>query len=215
MTSEMQTSSAVPNKFILSAVTALALTLSACNVQADGIMAVPASSDSTAMTQSNKGMPVPLPFENPFPDRWNPSNDGSPYEPCVAFADGELSRFGIDPSEMKDAAVINGQGIRGCTWMMDDRFAFSNLVTNSRSLEIYRAGVSEYHWHPNLEIGGRTVGLFSMVEGNSVDCATYVQSFAAAVITSVVTSSSAEGRTIDACKIVVDFTRAYIDKIPG
>lgn len=99
--------------------------------------------------------------------------------------------------------------------MMDDRFAFSNLVTNSRSLDIYRAGVSEYDWHPDLEIDGRTVGLFSMVEGNSVDCATYVQSFAAAVITSVVTSSSTEGQTIDACKIVVDFTRAYIGKIPG
>lgn len=214
-TSATQVNSAVLRKIKLLAVTAFAATLIACNVESDGSEAVPASSGSATDPGSTVGTPIPLPFENPFPGRWNPSNNGSPYEPCVAFSDGELSRFGIDPSVIEDAAIVSGQGVRGCSWLMEDRFAFSNLVTNSQSLATYRSGLSEYDWHPDFEIGGRTVGLFSMVEGNSVDCATYVQSFTAAVITTVVTSSSAEGQTIDACKLAVDFTRAYIDKIPG
>ncbi|WP_081729905.1 DUF3558 family protein [Williamsia sp. D3] len=174
-----------------------------------------ASTKSPTVTTESVGTPIPLPFENPFPDRWNDSNNGSPYEPCVSFSGEELERFQIDPTVIEDAAIVNGQGIRGCSWFMPKRFSLSNLVTNSRSLSEYRAGTVENVWKPNIDINGRIVGLFEANHERSRACSTYVQSFSAAVITNVVTSTSDEGQKIDACKLVEDFTRAYIDKIPG
>jgi hypothetical protein len=132
----------------------------------------------------------------------------------VAFSDDELLRFDIDPSQIEDAAIVNGQGIRGCSWSMPQKFALSSLVTNSRSMAEYRAGTIENEWKEDLEISGKVVGLFNNA-GDPSTCSTYVQSFSAAVVTNVVTSMSSQGRSISACKLVEDFTRAYIDKIPG
>ncbi|MDV7134064.1 DUF3558 family protein [Williamsia muralis] len=174
-----------------------------------------ASTKPTIVTTESVGKPIPLPFENPFPNRWNDSNNGSPYEPCVSFSDEELERFHIDPTVIEDAAIVNGQGIRGCSWFMPNRFSLSNLVTNSRSLAEYRAGTVENVWKPDIVINGRTVGLFEANHERSRACSTYVQSFSAAVVTNVVTSTSDEGQKIDPCKLVEDFTRAYIDKIPN
>lgn len=192
-----------------------AMFLAGCSVEDGQTTAVSADIAATTQAEISTGRPVPLPFENLFPNRWNAANDGSPFEPCIAYSDVELARFEIDPSEIKDAAIVDGQGIRGCSWLMEDRFSLSSLVTNSSSLEVYRRGTSENDWQPNLEIDGRTVGLFSLVHGTSEECSTYVQSYSAAVVVNVVPSTSSEGKSIDTCKLAVDFTRAYIDKIPG
>lgn len=208
-------SSAMRNKILAACIAGTVILLTACDVQGGDTQAVPVSRLATPDESTLLATPVPLPFENPFPNRWNESNDGSPFEPCNAFSSAELLRFQIDPEMIEDAAIVDGQGIRGCRWMMTGRFSFSNLVTNSESLEIYRQGVVEYDWQSDLEIEGRTVGLFSLVHGSSKECSTYVQSYSAAVVTNVLPSASAEGKAIDACKLAVDFTRAYIDKIPG
>lgn len=193
------------------------LPLAACEVDAENTTPVPGDSGSSYRNEpaSPVATPVPLPFENPFPDRWNSSNDGTPYEPCIAFSDSELRRFQIDPEEIEDAAIVNGQGIRGCSWFMPSRFSLSNLVADSRSLEIYKAGTKENNWLPDISINDRVVGLFSLIHGDSKECSTYVQSYSAAVVTNVVPSTSAEGKAMDTCKLAIDFTRAYIDKIPG
>lgn len=195
---------------------AVILCVTACNVDHGGTLAVPVKGTaSQAAPGPISATPVPLPFDNPFPNRWNDANNGSPYEPCIAFADSELVRFGIVPSTIEDAAIVDGQGVRGCNWTMKNNFSISHLVTNSRSLDVYRAGTSENIWKPSFEVGGRPVGVFALNFGQSRECSTYVQSFSAAVVTNVVTSTSDEGQKIDACKLVEDFTRAYIDKIPG
>lgn len=211
----MGITSKVRNRFLLVCSGMVSILLVGCSVNGSDIEAVPATQHSTHQTSPTLGTPVPLPFENPFPNRWNNSNDGSPFEPCNAFSDEELLRFEIDPLVIEDAAIVDGQGIRGCRWLMTDRFSFSSLVTNSKSLDAYREGVVEYDWQPYLEIDGRTVGLFSLVHGTSKECSTYVQSYSAAVVVNVVPSTSSEGKSIDTCKLAVDFTRAYIDKIPG
>jgi hypothetical protein len=197
-------------------VAALLLLLTGCGVEVTGTPAVPAATTlSTTAATATTGTPIPLPFETTFPDRWNGANDGSPFEPCVAFSDSELVRFRIDPATIEDAAIVNGQGIRGCRWLMPDLFSISSLVTNSDSLNSYRDGTKENNWRANLEVNGRVVGLFATEHGVSSTCSTYVQSYSAGVVTNVVTSTSTEGQAIDACKLAEDFTRAYIDKIPG
>jgi hypothetical protein len=194
---------------------ALLLFTFGCGVEEVDTQAVAAQDTSSTQLTASVGTPIPLPFDNQFPDRWNAANNGSPYEPCVAFSDQELVEFEIDPAAIEDAAIVNGQGVRGCRWLMPARFSISNLVTNSSSLKAYRSGTSENNWLPDLNVKGRVVGLFNTNHGRSSTCSTYVQSYSAGVVTNVVTSTSDEGQKIDACKLVVDFTRAYIDKIPG
>ncbi|ORM25959.1 hypothetical protein BFL43_23855 [Williamsia sp. 1135] len=214
-TSVMLAISAMHRRLVLALVSLSTLLISACVVDESNPVAVPAASDSTSLPSLPKlATPVPLPFDNPFPDRWNSSNDGTAFEPCVAYSHDELDRFGIDSAEIEDAAIVNGQGVRGCSWSMENWFSLSNLVTNSSSLEVYKRGMVEYTWHPDLHVEGRVVGLFSISHGGSTDCSTYVQSYSAAVVTNVVPSTSAQGKSVDTCKLAIDFTRAYIDKIP-
>jgi hypothetical protein len=196
----------------MAAILIMALSAS-CGIADENTQAVPVKPPERLVVDT-VGTPVPLPFESKFPNRWNGSNDGTPFEPCVAFSEGELKRFDIDPNRIEDAAMVNGQGIRGCSWFMPARFALSSLVTNSKSMEEYRDGTVENEWMPNLVISNRVVGLFRNA-GDASTCSTYVQSYSAAVVTNVVTSMAPEGRSIDPCKLVEDFTRAYIDKIPN
>lgn len=187
--------------------------LTACQVPDSSTQAVPGTSDISAAAEVT-ATPIPLPIDNRFPNRWNDSNNGSTYEPCIAFSANELRAFGIDPESLEDAALVDGQGTRGCNWFTRDAFGFGQVVTNSRSLEDYKKGTPEYDWRPDLEFGGRLVGLFSPKFEDSGICSTYVQSGRAAVVTNVVASKSKQGRTLDPCRQVQDFTSAYIDKIP-
>lgn len=97
---------------------------------------------------------------------------------------------------------------------MRDEFAISNLVTNSKSLSEYKNNSPELEWKPNLTVDGRVVGLFDLRD-DETSCSTYVQSYAAGVVTNVIVSSDSSARErFNPCKLAVDFTRAYIDKIP-
>jgi hypothetical protein len=133
----------------------------------------------------------------------------------VSFSDAELRRFGIDPAVSEDAALVDGQGTRGCNWIMRGEFGLGQVVTNSTSLAEYKRGTPEYDWKPDLLVEGRTVGVFALAFENSGACSTYVQSYLAGVVTNIVSFEPRDGRSGDACKLVEDFTRAYIDKIPG
>lgn len=197
---------------------ALSLLLFAgCHVDDQTTKAVSSAESGRAGSASSIGNSEPavdLPFENPFPDRWNQFNDGTTYEPCVAFSDQELIQFDIDPALIEDAALVNGQGSRGCNWLMRDTFGFGQVVTNSPSLVAYRRDTPEVKWMPDFSIEGRVVGLFGLNDDPST-CSSYVQSKSAGVVTNVSISSAPEARgSLDACGIVQDFTRAYIDKIP-
>ncbi|PXW30027.1 UNVERIFIED_CONTAM: uncharacterized protein DUF3558 [Williamsia faeni] len=187
------------------------LLVAACSVQAENTEALPGPAE--LQTQIPRPS-ISLPFDNPFPDRTNQSNDGSVFEPCIAYDDSELIRFDIDPKLIEDVAIVNGQGIRGCKWVMPERFSLSVAVTNSNSLEEYRSGAIEYNWMTDLELGERTVGYFELDHGFSKACLTYVQSANAGVVTKVVTYEDDNGPVGGACELVANFTRAYIDKIP-
>jgi hypothetical protein len=125
-----------------------------------------------------------------------------------------LSEFGINPEAIEDIAQVDGQGTRGCHWYMPRKFGFGQVVTNSSSLSEYQNALSELDWKPDIVIDGRTVGVFDLKD-DAGSCSTYVQSYSAAVITSVTVSTSPDARsTYDPCELVFAITRAYIDKIP-
>lgn len=188
------------------------LTISSCVVDDGASQAVPGG--STSLPSNGPDKSVALPFDNPFPNRWNPSNDGTSYEPCVAFSQEELQRFGVDDKFVEDAAQVDGQGIRGCIWYMRDTYSLSIVVTNAESLSQYKSGTPELDWKQDRLVNGRVVGLADLAYDDAT-CTTYIQSGRSIVATDVTISSAKEARDrYDPCKIVLDFTAAYIDKIP-
>lgn len=190
------------------------LTVAGCEVTDAGTHAISASEQPRVEVSSSVGAPIPLPFDNPFPNRWNQSNDGTPFEPCVAYSDEELEHFEINPAVLEDVAQVDGQGTRGCRWNMPNRFDIGQVVTNSQSLDEYRNASLDLRWKPDLVVSGRVVGNFVVNDGQDSTCSTYVQSYGAGVVTNVIASTSSEGKAVDTCKLAVDFTRAYIEKIP-
>lgn len=158
---------------------------------------------------------VPLPFENQFLQRWNASNDGTSYEPCTTDPN-ELFRVGIDPRSVKDAATVDGQSLRGCTWNYlpprSEYLAISQTVVDSDGLAWYkqqnRVGSN---WLPDSVVGGRDIGVASDTSGS---CTTYVQSGGSGVITLADYALSPSKPATEICGYAIDLTRATIDKIP-
>ena len=202
----------------LTAVTVFYLTISACSVSGEGAQPGLGSPTSqslpSASTSTSTSVEVSLPFHNPFPNRWNSSNDGTTFEPCVAFSEKELLRFGVDPAVIEDAALVDGQGVRGCEWFMPRSFSLNVVVTNSTSLDDYKSGRGELLWKPDLVVDDRVVGIAQLNSDDHV-CMTYIQSSAAIVATSVVITGGVEAlRNYDPCQLVIDFTKSYLDRIP-
>lgn len=98
---------------------------------------------------------------------------------------------------------------------MPNKFGLGQVVTNSNSLAEYRRATDEVEWMPDLHLANEKVGYFTLRYQHSTMCATYVQSFEAGVITQITSAPLPGPPNVDACKLVEDFTRAYIDKIPG
>jgi len=156
-----------------------------------------------------------LPFENKFPNRWNASNDGTPFEPCVAFSEEELSRFEIDAAVVEDAAQVDGQGVRGCMWFMPDLFSIGVVVTDADSLAQYKLGMPEIDWKSDVNLGGRVVGM-AVLNDDETACMTYVESLESIVVIDVGIVGGSEVRSQhDPCRIAVDFMASNLEKIPA
>lgn len=159
-----------------------------------------------------------LPFENAFPHRWNERNDGTTYEPCAAVSHETLVDLGLDPSTVNDSAGTDGQSLRGCRWKSTALgradWTVSQFVGNSVSLAANQARYSSEvdSWLPDVQIGGRTVGVHYTSSGQ--DCDTYVQSGRAGVITLVMFHVVPPPPPSEICDRALAFTRATTSKMP-
>ncbi|WP_431309117.1 DUF3558 family protein [Gordonia prachuapensis] len=158
---------------------------------------------------------VSLPFANSMPERWNRSNDGTPYEPCTAVTPEIAESQGLDPKSVADAATVNGQTLRGCDWQYLDPsmldWSAHQIVGDFSSLQSYRSRNEFFNWLPDRELSGRQVGVASL---NSGDCFTYVQSRESGVVTGVSFASLPRPQLSEICDRAMALTRATIDSIP-
>lgn len=159
-----------------------------------------------------------LPFENRFPNRWSINNDGTSYEPCTQVPAEVVRDFGLDPGSVRDAAASDFQTARGCEWTLleDGRSSLSQYVGNilrpEDGLEGHKARNSVGStWLPDTEISGRTVLVESMGSG---ECAVYVRSGDAVVITSLTIFGFNPPPIEQVCGTATDFLRATISQIP-
>lgn len=159
-----------------------------------------------------------LPFDTTFTKRWNGANDGTAYEPCTALSNEEFADLGVSPDSVSDAAGTDGQTARGCKWHYGDsasgsRWVVIQIVGNSSGLaaEKRRVAAPANRWLPDLNLGGRPVGVHFREAGGN--CETYVQSGAAAVST-IVTTHDDRAAASEICDRAIAFTKATIHKIP-
>lgn len=130
---------------------ALVLLLSGCAVAVEG-HAVPETARAT-LTEAR-----PLPFTPQFEGRTNERNDGTTFEPCTAYTEGEMRALGADPATLTDVMISVSPNYRGCRWRSPDRVAsFSQTLGNEESLDAYKVKQSYRPWQPDRTISGRRV----------------------------------------------------------
>ena len=174
------------------------------------------SSASTALSiRQTDDNGVALPFETDFPERWNSSNDGTPYEPCTAISQVDAESAGLDPTSVADAAAVSGQTLRGCRWIFVGSgatgWSADQVVADFESLDEYKKDNSDFDWFDDVSVDGRTVGVASATGRN---CFTYVQSKSSGVTTGVMFIGTDRPPLTEICQRAIDLTKATIDKIP-
>ncbi len=88
----------------------LIASLTACTTETAG-QAIGTSSTSAQATKSNTGATSStssIPHRSP-----TSKNDGTTFDPCVAYAENDLRGVGLDPSSIKE---IDSTLLRGCKW---------------------------------------------------------------------------------------------------
>lgn len=93
----------------------------------DATTALPTSSASTASSTATNTMPSPHPPPND-------NNDGTSFDPCVAYTANELKAWGVAPGSVEDKGVKDIVQ-RGCQWK-GDGWVLQQLVVN-RTLNEY------------------------------------------------------------------------------
>lgn len=171
-------------------------------------------SDATAKVRQNDDAGRRLPFTTRFPRRWSNGNDGTTYEPCTAASSTVLDELSLEPSSVRDAAIADHQTARGCRWSftIPNYSSLTQIVGNQPPLDIYKARYAKsFDWRPETLIDGRRVVVGSSPD--RFDCATFLQSKDAIVITRVSTLDKPPPIS-EICDKAIAFTRATIDQMP-
>jgi hypothetical protein len=167
-------------------------------------------------TVGGQAVPLPradprahLPFPSRFLERTNERNDGSIFEPCIAYSARELRALGIDPGSIEDAAVSRGPNYRGCGWRMPASLV-SQTVLNQGGLKEYLARDRAIEWQLTRSPELRTLASGSRRVGH---CMAVFKSQGAIVVTSV--TAWREGKWPGtACDWVVKFASLAASKAP-
>ena len=124
-----------------------------------------------------------------------------------------MSAAGLDPATVKDAAVVSGQTLRGCTWkVLGNRdAAVSQFVGNSASLGDHKRKHHLSRFLPDETIDGRTVAVARDAIGA---CSVYVQSGTAGVYTTSSVFVLPEPPIEQVCAPALKLLRATISQIP-
>lgn len=119
----------------LASIAALAVTVSACGTTTDGIATTApsiAGTSSTSPTVSNS-----LTSPHPPPNQYN---DGTTFDPCLAFTADELRSWGVKPESVEERGAPD-RVLRGCNWSGDGWFIYISVINRP---------VSDYLNHDNF-----------------------------------------------------------------
>ncbi len=168
----------------------------ACAALQVGGCAVAIDGEATGVTSGAPSLPASLPFTPTIAERFNPRNNGSSFEPCIAYTASELAALGLSPLTQRDAAVSNAPNYRGCQWDLTtaaDEASnrglnwVSQFVGNQPSLSAYKSAHDNVRWQADLVVGGVAIAVGSSRPG---ECGAVFRSGQSIVVTLVEFDSS-------------------------
>ncbi|SKS10127.1 Protein of uncharacterised function (DUF3558) [Mycobacteroides abscessus subsp. massiliense] len=95
-----------------------AVLVSACGTTTGGIATTAPSVDGVSSTSTTVSNSLTSPHPPP-----NQYNDGTTFDPCLAFTADELRNWGVKPESVEDAGAAD-RVQRGCTWNGDGWFTY-------------------------------------------------------------------------------------------
>ncbi|ORB52132.1 hypothetical protein BST43_19450 [Mycobacteroides saopaulense] len=193
----------------LALLTAVALTIAGCGgpVAGDAVTAA-SSTSSRGATPTSPTVTNTLPGPHPPP---NQNNDGTTFDPCLAYTASELSGWGIDPATVNDVAIDDTLQ-RGCTWK-GDGWVLQQLITN-RSISEY-LDPANYPDAKPLTIAGLQASQHRLGQAGTTFCSVQIPSQKAVIATLVsVRDSKAENQIPDACTKAIQIATDTAGKLP-
>ncbi|WP_234802666.1 DUF3558 family protein [Mycobacteroides salmoniphilum] len=184
----------------------LALSLTACTTETAG----QAHSADSSAAQTAEATTAAAPSTSSIPHRAPSSkNNGTTFDPCVAYGPDELRKVGLDPASIKEAESTL---LRGCKWYGSgwrvqiqvlngsiDRFLDPNLFPGSQPITI--EGLNGATHRDEL--------------GNMRNCAVEIPSQQATVSTIIeVSDPPALDQIPDACTKAVEVATLTAKKLP-
>ncbi len=115
---------------ILAPLVAAIAVIASCSTTTSGSPA-PAGTPSTSVPGSSSptssvSIPYTLTAPHPPPGK---KNDGTSFDPCVAYTAEEIRSWGVDPSKVEDIAT-RGLEYRGCNWSADGWSIEQGVINN-------------------------------------------------------------------------------------
>ncbi|SIM24977.1 Protein of uncharacterised function (DUF3558) [Mycobacteroides abscessus subsp. abscessus] len=105
--------------------------IASCSTTTSGSPA-PAATTSTSVSGSSSSsttsVSVPYTLTAPHPPPGK-KNDGTSFDPCVAYTADEIRSWGVDPSKVEDIAA-RGLEYRGCNWSADGWSIEQGVINN-------------------------------------------------------------------------------------
>lgn len=166
------------------------------------------SSGAVAATGSSPSVSNTLPGPHPPP---NQNNNGTTFDPCLAYTAAELKAWGIDPTTVNDVAVDDTLQ-RGCTWK-GAGWVLQQLITN-RSISEY-LDPANYPDAKPLTIAGLQASQHRLGQAGTTFCSVQIPSQKAVIATLVsIRDTKAEKEIPDACTKAIQIATDTAEKLP-
>ena len=184
-----------------------AVVVSACGTTTGGIATTAPSvaGSSTASATVSNSLTSPHPPPNQY-------NDGTTFDPCLAFTADELRSWGVKPESVEDAGAPDRLQ-RGCTWIGDGWFTYVAVLNRP---------VSDYLNQENfpgskpIQVGGLDGVTYQKTGTALPDCWVELPSQNASVGTLVSIQDPKQGPQVvpDTCAKAVAVATAVAGKLP-
>lgn len=116
------------NSHMLAPLLVTALAVAACSTTTPGAATTATTSASSTSTPAAASASAPSTLTAPHlpPSK---GNDGTSFDPCVAYTAEEIRSWGVDPARVVDNGN-DGLRTRGCTWSADGWSIAQSIINN-------------------------------------------------------------------------------------
>ncbi|MFC5335001.1 MULTISPECIES: DUF3558 family protein [Mycobacterium] len=167
-----------------------------------------ATTASSTTAQTSPTVTNTLPGPHPPP---NDNNNGTSFDPCLAYTADELKSWGVAPGSVEDVGAKDTVQ-RGCTWK-GDGWEVQQLVVNRSIDEFLDQTLFPGAW--TMSIGGLTAALHRFPPDDMTVCYVELPSQNATVGTIVgINSLQAQRQTPDACPRAITIATDTAKKLP-